>query len=377
MRIDLDSLSKEAKQPLHQQLADLMRGAIRARVYQPGDRIESERSLAKRSRLSQPTVTRALKDLAKEGLVVRRPGSGTYVTPQPDNHARRLKKIGVSYYNIHTPYFERLYAGIKAAAQEEGIELSVIPAGIQFEQEDRVIAELESQGVDGIIAVPFGTELMQRELMRLINAGMPVASIGVHMPQLPCDTVGFDHEMAGQLVGKHLLEQGHQRLAFLCPQFLYPDTSSLDMITGVRQAARTYDLSLDDDQIIQLPTIFEDEHDPKVRKKLVTAFKADPATRPTALICSTDGLAHFAYTVLGSMGLRIPRDVSITAGGDLPIASQLDPPLTTVAWPLERIGSATVRLLIDRHNYPDRRPIHRVLDTQLVIRRSTSMPTSK
>lgn len=373
MRIDLGSLSKETKRPLHQQLAEVMRGAIRAGVYQPGEKIESERELVKYSRLSQPTVTRAMKDLAEAGWVVRRTGSGTFVNRAPRPKTRGLKKVGVFYYDTTTAYFERLYAGIQAGAAHHHIEVVAVPAGIDLEHEDHAIRELEQMGVDGLIAIPFGTELMQRELRRLIAAGMPVISIGLRLPEIPCDAVGFDNHQFGQLIAHHLLDLQHRRLAFVSAEFRYPDTSSLEILEGLRQECTARGLDLPDGNVVRLPTLFHQEKDQQVRQQILDLFDRDASQRPTALVCATDGLAYFAYTVLGEAGFRIPADVSITGGGDLPLATQLDPPLTTVGWPLERVGQIAVRMLLDRHDHPERSTTHRVLDTQLTIRRSTGM----
>src|SRR5919201_1688659 len=54
---------------------------LRAEVarLRPGDRLPSSRSLMNRYQVSPVTVSRAIRLLAAEGLVVARPGSGTYV----------------------------------------------------------------------------------------------------------------------------------------------------------------------------------------------------------------------------------------------------------------------------------------------------------
>jgi DNA-binding transcriptional MocR family regulator len=53
-----------------------------ARLH-PGDRLPSSRALMERHRVSPITVSRALAMLAAEGLVVTRPGSGTFVAARP------------------------------------------------------------------------------------------------------------------------------------------------------------------------------------------------------------------------------------------------------------------------------------------------------
>ncbi len=371
-RLDLGVLRKQTKQPLHRQLYELLRGAIQSGVYRPGDRIESERWFVKRAQLSQPTVARAIRDLARDGWVVRRRGSGTFVNHIETLEKPSLQRVGISYYNIKTPYFERIKTGIRAVTHSKEIELVLVPTGTDVEHEEKAVQALDRKQVDGMIVIPFGTESMQRHLIHLVQSGLPVVAIGVHMPRLLCDTVGFDFEQAGYLAAEHVLMQGHQRLAFFCSETLYPNTANLEMASGIRQACLASDGNLKDSNIVRAPIVFRDVGDSQPRRALRSLFDQPASTRPTALICETDGLARIAYCVLGEAGLKVPRDVSVTGGADLPMASQLDPPLTTIYWPLERIGRTALRMLLDRANHSDRQPIHRVLDTQLLIRRSTA-----
>jgi DNA-binding LacI/PurR family transcriptional regulator len=256
------------------------------------------------------------------------------------------------------------------------IELVLVPTGYNFEHEEEAIHAIEQGQVDGIIVIPFGTEPMQRHLSHLVKIGMPVVAVGVHMPHLLCDAVEFDYELSGSLVAEHLLIQHHRRLAFFCTEVLYPNTSNLEMANGIRQACREVGVEFDDANIIRAPIFFRDEENSRPWAELTKMFDQPANLRPTALICETDGLAKVAYDVFGELGLKVPRDVSVTGGGDLPIASQLDPPLTTIAWPLERIGRTALRMLMDRAERRDRQPIHRVLDTNLVVRRSTNMSSN-
>jgi DNA-binding transcriptional MocR family regulator len=60
---------------------DLLRSALRetARSMRPGERLPSTRELSARHRVSPVTVSRALAGLRAEGILITRPGSGTYV----------------------------------------------------------------------------------------------------------------------------------------------------------------------------------------------------------------------------------------------------------------------------------------------------------
>ena len=65
----------------------------------PGSRLPTETQFAKRLKVTPPTVSRALNDLVREGLIVRRRGSGSYVA---DPHKRQVLpgkkvRIGILY----------------------------------------------------------------------------------------------------------------------------------------------------------------------------------------------------------------------------------------------------------------------------------------
>ena len=58
---------------------------IRSGVYRPGTKIMDERSLAATYGVSRGTVRKALDRLNREGMVERRVGSGTFLSPQAVN----------------------------------------------------------------------------------------------------------------------------------------------------------------------------------------------------------------------------------------------------------------------------------------------------
>jgi len=75
------------------------------------------------------------------------------------------------------------------------------------------------------------------------------------------------------------------------------------------------------------------------------------------------------------MGLKIPNDVSLVGFDDIPIASMLRVPLTTVAQPIRLMGKAAVDLITERIKASPSLPHrHTVLDTKLVVRESAAPP---
>jgi len=73
-------LNRSSKVPLYFQLTEILRKRIWSGELTPGTLLPGEQDLLARFGVSRITVRRALSDLAREGLVVRQPGRGTFVS---------------------------------------------------------------------------------------------------------------------------------------------------------------------------------------------------------------------------------------------------------------------------------------------------------
>ena len=78
LQIEID---RDSPTPLHAQIAEPLARAIESGEITPGTRIEDEVSMAERLKVSRPTARRAMETLTNRGLIVRRRGAGTQVTP--------------------------------------------------------------------------------------------------------------------------------------------------------------------------------------------------------------------------------------------------------------------------------------------------------
>lgn len=79
--------------PLYIQLKRFITGAIGADLVGPGDALPSERDIAERLGVSRVTVRKAVQDLVRDGVLVQRHGSGTYVMPQPHRVEQSLSYL--------------------------------------------------------------------------------------------------------------------------------------------------------------------------------------------------------------------------------------------------------------------------------------------
>jgi LacI family transcriptional regulator len=95
------------------------------------------------------------------------------------------------------------------------------------------------------------------------------------------------------------------------------------------------------------------------------------AEPPTAIFASNDVSAFGVMEAVRDLGQRIPNDISIIGFDDIPQASQVNPPLTTVRQSLEQMGRKAARMLLEYITNPDRPAARIDLPTELVVRAST------
>lgn len=135
-------LERESTVPLYQQIAEPLTKLIMSGAIEPGRLIEDEVSLAQRLDVSRPTARRALQELVSSGLLVRRRGVGTRVTP---THVHR--QIGLTSLN----------ADLEAAGYVTRTE--VLNYQVQLADEDQAAR----------LACNIGDEVVVIERLRWIN----------------------------------------------------------------------------------------------------------------------------------------------------------------------------------------------------------------
>lgn len=86
----LRPLDDEHSLPLYQQLQRRLRDAIENRILGPDDALPPERDLAEELSVSRITVRKAIDGLVEEGLLVRRQGSGTFVSNRVEKNFSKL-----------------------------------------------------------------------------------------------------------------------------------------------------------------------------------------------------------------------------------------------------------------------------------------------
>ncbi len=217
---------------------------------------------------------------------------------------------------------------------------------------------LMGRTVDGAIVVGgYGEEADRKAAQRIVDCAAPCAVITHEaLTQLPgvASVVLNLAEGIRQVAQAFALRQ-HRRIAYIGS---LPGDSALD---SFRLALAAYDLALPDECVVIAGIEVEDG-----ARAMESLFQLPE--RPTAVFARTDVLAMGAFRTMMRRGLSVPKDISLVGHDDLNFAAWLEPALTTVQIPFERMGGLATESLLTLMNHPDRANVVETLSTVLQLR---------
>lgn len=121
-------LDEQSNLPLYQQLQRALRKAIEARILGPDDALPAERELATDFSVSRITVRNALDGLVAEGLLVRRQGSGNFVSARVEKNFSKLTSFSEDMLaRGRTPRSVWLKRAAGTVSPEESLALGLSP----------------------------------------------------------------------------------------------------------------------------------------------------------------------------------------------------------------------------------------------------------
>src|SRR5918998_5085825 len=110
------SINPGAAEVPHRQIAAQLRSRIKRGDWAPGERLPSIPAIAAQYGVAKQTVQRTIDQLRVEGLLITRPGSGTFVR----GTKRRLNRLSRGRYGTHRGYHADLAARYRQHLTEVG-----------------------------------------------------------------------------------------------------------------------------------------------------------------------------------------------------------------------------------------------------------------
>lgn len=336
-----------------------------------GARIPAHRDLMRRFGASERTVLKALDEMQRSGRIVRRSGSGTYVSDRAVP-IRRVPKTWTAERQGETiitiavqdgSFFDKAVVKLEDLAEQSG--LFVVSAFADSERRMRAMAP--------DISHPHGFIIFSGALfdigLRLHNAGHRVVLVGKPaVSDSPFPVVYSDPEHAGYIAAKHLIDLGHEHFMYVHDDSEASHSPRLPgvhrAISEARQAGRKAELSL----------MHPDLYNPWVTDPMVLQRCFQASNGPTGVIAWNDTEAIAIINALKRASISVPEDVSVVGHDNLLAGEQSLPTLTTVDNSIDlQIKFALDFLLHDESLLPRSKA---VIVPSLILRSSTSVSKS-
>jgi len=263
---------------------------------------------------------------------------------------------------FRSEYFARINAGIIYALRNTVYDLKLVMV------KDEAYADpsekiLEEHELDGLLLLTWRIHPRYIEEAQA-GSNLPVILINDYTPDLKANMVYCNNKLGTELAFKHLLAKGYRKIGMLQG----PDEASLD----ARERYQIYR-----DLLVQNDLPFEPNHFRKCDYffeedgylKMMDMIHRGPSL-PRAILCFNDDIAIGALRALKESWIKCPEEVAVIGYDGVDHGKYLEPALTTVRQPLERMGQEMVSMMVSLLEGRAEGPIQKEFMPELVVRQS-------
>lgn len=327
--------------------------------------------VAKAAGVSPSTVSRYLNgqlrvSAATEARVLEAVRALGYV---PNAQARNLAQrrsgvIGFVVPEISNPYFGAIADYVVEAVERHGMLVLLCSTRSQAAKEASYIDLLASGAIDGMLYL--GSFRCNERLAVAVRGGLPVVVVDEPITGLPdVHTVVMDDYAGGYQAASYLVALGHRRIAFV---------SGPAELASVQERHRGYRDALakggiDPGAQLTLAGYFTEQFGMSALSRLLGA--PDP---PTAAFVASDYIALGMLSAAETHGVKVPGDLSVVGFDDIRFSQYVQPRLTTIRSPLDRLAQVGVELLFERLAGTPAPARTEVLPVELIVRESAAPP---
>ena len=324
------------------------------------------REVATRAGVSAQTVSRVLKndkyvsDDARE-RVLRAVDELKYL---PNVLARTFRSgrdtvVGIAVPDVADPFFGQVTRAVEHIARARGVAVFVTSIGEDPEYEQPALEALLSRQLIGLIAAPIAAD---QSYLEKWQASTTMVFIDRQPRKLKADSVVEDDFGGAKTATTHLIQHGHQRIAFVGDALTVPTTER--RLEGYQAALAAAGIT-EDSSLISLGTAVQPTIMPVIPPLL------NLPNPPTAIFSSN---ARCTQQIVPQLHRIRRNDVALISFGDFPMADTLTPSISVIDQDPGRLGQFAAERLFQRVDTPNKRLRRRtVLPVTLVPRESCEL----
>jgi len=333
--------------------------------------------IAEKLNLATSTISRALKDhhsISKKTIEkVKRTAEEMGYRP---NHlaaslrGKKTKIIGVLLPTVTQPFLSSLISGIEISSQKMGYNVMIMQSHDSYKTEVKLTKSLYNNRVSGVIC-SLAVETRNTEHFEIFRDNqIPLVFVDRVPKNFNAFRVVIDNHRAGYKATKHLIDQGCKRIAHFAFGHEFGNLYN-ERKKGYMDALKDHNLPVEQELIISLNAVTFDEGCRATEQLL------NLKNPPDGIFCPGDILAVSAIQCAKKRGVKIPEELAIIGFNNDPISQIIDPNLSTITHPAEKMGRASAEIILKNLTAFDMEETKEIsfLNTD-VIARASSKKTS-
>ncbi|MBT2484324.1 MULTISPECIES: LacI family DNA-binding transcriptional regulator [unclassified Microbacterium] len=303
--------------------------------------VVTSRDVARLAGVSQPTVSRALRDDSRvsDATKVRVREAAQLLGYVPSEAGRalssgRTRRIGLLLTDLDNQFYSHIIAPVHRQLEALGYQLML---HTESADNDTIVERLLANGLDGVILAT--TTVESAAPLRLKDRGLPFVYFNRTAALIEADATVVDPIPGYRQAVDRSVELGHRRIGAV----LGPSNTSTAQAreSALRAALLAHGLSLAEVDTRRVP-YSADEGEAAARSIL------EQVDRPTLLFCGNDVVAYGVLNAAHRAGLRVPEDLSVIGFDDLPEAAWPIIDLATVGYDISGMAVAAADLIVRR-----------------------------
>ena len=331
------------------------------------------KELAKELGFSISTVSRALNDhpdISSETKdSVKKLAKQMHYAPNLFARGFRSQRshiLGVIVPNIAHLFTSTILKGILEEAELRGYRVIISESNNSEAKQIEMLNTMSQFGVDGILMSLTRKTKKIDEVLPILNR-IPMVLFDKVSNKVPCTQIVINEEEAAFNAVEHLIELGKQRIAII--KETENSYNSEKRYAGYLRALKHYGLRVREKIILSTEDISL-SHGRRLTNILLSMKK-----RPDAIFAITDNAAIGAIKALHKFKVKIPEEIAVVGFSNSVNSTIIQPALTTVDQPGDRIGRTAVKFLIEEIENPKTDVITKTVEikTSLIVRDSSLM----
>lgn len=357
------------KQRIYEGLVEDIRLQINTGILRADNYLLPEYELAKKYQMSSHAVRQGLARLESEGLIRRYQGRGTVVLSRQDEPGspERNQNVAVIFQGrVRDPSTAEELDGLQQAFQSQGYGTTLYVADRDRNKEQKIVQRLAAEGVPGLVLYSTHPSDSYAHLQAALDTGMKIVVFDHDFPDLACNFVGIDDQLAAYEATEHLIRHGCREMILINSQRDW--TTHILRERGFEQAMEKWSERLSR-RVIRLPDCSTaDELGECLDRELSAVLSG--LQKPVGIVAWWDEVALRAMKVLKEAGWSVPQDAKVIGFANDLSGALAEVPLTTMEIPRQEIARLAGAMLVHQMRDPALRPQRIRLKARMILRES-------